>query len=171
MGAGAALRLASSSRFEADASATLGGQQLIADSSFFTAWLQAHAAGDEQLEAMLERRFTPEYADAFRDWLATDPFTDEDAPPGPAAMPGFENPAISEAAALNRRASGCFAAGTDARQTANRYVRQTVLFASVLFLIAVAQRFRQRGVRTATNVLAFTLLVYSVWGVGSLPRI
>ena len=66
--------LASSTRFEADAAATLGGQELVADSSFFTAWLQAHEAGDRQLEAMMEKRFSPAYAVAFQDWLATDPF-------------------------------------------------------------------------------------------------
>ena len=38
--------LASTTRFEAEAASTLGGQQLVADSGFFTAWLQAHAAGE-----------------------------------------------------------------------------------------------------------------------------
>ena len=88
--------LASSTRFEAEAASTLGGQELVADSSFFTAWLQAHEADDRQLEAMLEGRFTPEYADAFDDWLATDPFTNPDAPPGPRVMPGYREPLHGE---------------------------------------------------------------------------
>jgi hypothetical protein len=46
-----------------------------------------------------------------------------------------------------------------------------VLFASVLFLVAIAQRFRERGVRIAANALAFGLLAYTPYGVGSLPRI
>jgi hypothetical protein len=163
--------LASSTRFQADASSTLGGQQLVADSAFFTAWLQAHEAGDRQLQDMLEKRFTPEYAAAFREWLATDPFTNPDAPAGPGYMPGFQNPAMAKAAELNAQASADFAAGTDARETANRYVRQTVLFASVLFLVAVAQRFRQRSVQIAANALAFGLLAYTLYGVGTLPRI
>jgi hypothetical protein len=162
--------LASSTRFEAEAASTLGGQELVADSSFLTAWLQAHQAGDRPLQAMLERRFTPEYADAFRDWLATNPFTNPDAPPGPAAMPGYANPSMTKAATLNARASVFFAAGTSARETANKYVRQTVLFASVLFIVAVAQRFHQRGVRFGANALAVTLLAYALYGVGSLPR-
>ena len=163
--------LASTERFAADASATLGGQQLVADSAFLTAWLQAHEAGDEQLQAMLERRFTPEYADAFHRWLATDPFANPDAPAGPGYMPGFANPAMTQAEELNAQASADFAAGTDARETANRYVRQTVLFASVLFLVAIAQRFRLRGVRIAANALGVTLLAYTVYGVAALPRI
>lgn len=163
--------LASTTRFEADAASTLGGQQLVADASFFTAWLQAHAAGDAKLESMLVARFTPEYADAFQEWLATDPFTNPDAPAGPGYMPGFANPSMTKAAQLNDQASVYFAAGTTARETANKYVRQTVLFASVLFLVAIAQRFRLRGVRIAANALAFALLLYTLYGVGRLPRI
>jgi hypothetical protein len=163
--------LASSTRFEAEAASTLGGQELVADSSFLTAWLQAHDAGARELQDLLERRFTPAYADAFREWLATDPFGDPDAPPGPAAMPGFRNPNMERATALNARASAYFAAGTAARETANRYVRQTVLFASVLFFVAMAQRFRLRGVRIGANAIALTLLAFAVYGVGTLPRI
>ena len=163
--------LASTTRFEAEAASTLGGQQLVADSGFFTAWLQAHAAGDAKLASMLAARFTPEYEAAFQDWLATDPFTNPDAPPGPGFMPGFANPSMTKAAQLNDQASAYFAAGTIARETANKYIRQTVLFASVLFLVAIAQRFRLRGVRIAANALAFAVLVYTLYGVERLPRI
>ncbi len=162
--------LASSTRFEAEAASTFGGQELVADSSFFTAWLQAHEAGDRELQEMLEKRFTPAYAAAFREWLALDPFTNPDAPPGPGYMPGFANPSMTKAATLNAQASANFAEGTEARETANRYVRQTVLFASVLFFVAIAQRFRLRGVRIGANVIALVLLAFAVYGVVSLPR-
>ncbi len=162
--------LASTTRFEAEAAATIGGQELVADSSFFTAWLQAHEAGDRQLEAMMEKRFSAAYAAAFQDWLATDPFTDPDAPPGPGFMPSFANPSMVKAAQLNDEASAYFAQGTSARETANKYVRQTVLFASVLFLVTVSQRFRLRGVRIGANALALVFLVFTLYGVVSLPR-
>src|SRR6266581_3462229 len=50
---------ASADRFKADAASTRGGQELVADSSMFTAYLQAHAAGDTRLAAVYVRRFTP----------------------------------------------------------------------------------------------------------------
>ena len=78
---------------------------------------------------------------------------------------------MTKAAELNAQASRYFDAGTEARETANKYVRLTVLFASVLFFVAVAQRFRLRGVRIGANAIAFVLLAYTVYGVGSLPRI
>jgi hypothetical protein len=43
-----------------------------------------------------------------------------------------------EADRLNAEASRMFDEGTAARETADKYVRDTVLFASVLFLVAIA---------------------------------
>jgi hypothetical protein len=161
---------ASTTRFEADAASTRGGQFLVADSSMFTAWLQARAAGDTQLQAVLVRRFSPEYRTAFAAWLRTDPFTDPSAPAGPGYMPGFSQPELEQAKALNDQASALFAEGTDAREMANKYVRDTVLFATVLFLIAVAQRFQERRIRIGANALALSLLAYTLISVVILPR-
>jgi hypothetical protein len=55
---------ASRDRFQADAASTLAGQQLSADASLFTALLQAHAAGNAELQAIYVRRFTPDYREA-----------------------------------------------------------------------------------------------------------
>jgi hypothetical protein len=153
---------ASTTRFAADASSTRGGQVLVADATMFTAWLQAHAAGDRRLETQLEQRFSPEYRTAFRAWLRTDPFTDPSAPAGPGYMPGFLQPDLAKADELNAEASALFAQGTDARETANKYVRDTVLFASVLFLVAIAQRFKDRRIRITANVLGIGLLGYTL---------
>jgi len=162
---------ASTYRLEAEALSTHAGQVLVADATIFTAWLQAHEAGDSTLASRLEKRFSPEYAAAFDDWLATDPFTDPDAPAGPAAMPGFTTAEFEQAAALNAQASRALNDGTANRETANEYIRGTVLFASVLFLVAIAQRFTIRRIRFAANGLAVLLLLYSIGVVISLPRI
>jgi hypothetical protein len=161
----------SSDRFQADAASTLGGQQLVADSAMFTGWLQARAANDPQLQAAFVRRFTPEYRSAFEAWLKTDPFTNPAAPAGPGYMPQYRNPSLEEAKRLNAQASAAFAEGTEARETADKYVRMTVLFALVLFLVAVAQRFRVRGVRIGAMAVAVGLLVYALYTVSTLPRL
>jgi hypothetical protein len=162
---------ASSTRFAADASSTLGGQFLVADATILTAWLQAHAANQTDLEQTLVRRFTPEYRAAFDAWLKTDPFHDPSAPAGPGYMPGFSEPHLAQAGVLNGQASALFAEGTSARETANRYIRDTVLFASVIFLIAVAQRFRGRGARVLANGLAIALLAFTLFTLVRLPRL
>jgi hypothetical protein len=160
---------ASTLRFQADAASTLGGQQLVADQALFTSWLEAHQRGDERLQALLIRRFSPDYRASFDRWLKLDPLNDPDAPPGPGYMPGFTNPNFQKADTLNAQASADFAGGTAARETANKYVRDTVLFASVLFFVAIAQRFRSRGVRLAADAIGFVLLAYTVGTLLVLP--
>ena len=161
---------ASAYRFQADAASTAGGQMLQADAAVFTAWLQATAAHDSTLAALYVRRFTPDYRTAFQAWLTTDPLTNPDAPPGPAYMPQYRNPHLVTAAQLNDRAAAAFARGTTARDNADSYVRDTVLFAAVLFLVAIAQRFKLRNIRVATTTVAFALLLYTAISVAQLPR-
>jgi hypothetical protein len=161
---------ASSIRLQVDEIGTRAGQILVADATIFTAWLQAHHAGDRSLQAELEARFTPEYASAFHQWLAMDPFGDPNAPAGPAAMTGFTTADLTQAAQMNAQAGALLIEGSDARDTANEYIRATVLFASVLLLIGIAQRFSVHGVRIAANVLALALLAFAVWSVERLPR-
>ena len=158
-------------RFQAEAASTLAGLQLSADASMFTGWLQARAAGDTQLQAVYVRRFTPDYRDAYEAWLKTDPFVDPAAPPGPAAMPSYHNPNQDAANRLNAAAAAAFDQGTTARENADRYVRDTVLFASVLFLVAVAQRFKAIRARIAIGVIAFSLLTFVIISVAQLPRL
>ena len=162
---------ASTYRFEANADSTTGGQQLSADASMFTAWLQAMAANDSKLAAQYVRRFTPDYRTAFQAWLKTDPLTNPNAPAGPAYMPQYRNPDLVAAAQLNNRAAAVFDQGNTARDNAESYVRDTVLFAAVLFLVAIAQRFKLRNIRLATTTLAFALLIYTAVSVAQLPRV
>ena len=162
---------ATKTRFEADTASTRGGQVLLGDSSNFEAWLEAQDRGSTRLAALFVRRFTPPYRAAFEAWLKTDPLTSAHAPPGPAYMPQYRNPLFASAARLNDKATGYFEAGTEARDTADKYVRDSVLFASVLFLIAIAQRFKVRGARITANTAALCLLVFTVGTLVVLPRI
>jgi hypothetical protein len=162
---------ASVDRLRASTAAALGNQRLAADSAMFNAWLQARAANDAQLQAVFERRFSPEYRTAFQAWLGTEPFTNPAAPPGPGYMPEYHNPQAEEAEQFNEKAAAAEEAGTEARHTAEEYVRATVLFALVLFLVALGQRFRLRGVRVATIVLAFALFGYGLYHIANLPRL
>jgi hypothetical protein len=161
---------ASAYRFQADAASTSGGQMLQADAAVFTAWLQAASAHDSKLAALYVRRFTPDYRTAFQAWLKTGPLTNPNAPPGPSYMPQYRNPDLISAAQLNNRAAAAFARGTAARDNADSYVRDTVLFAAVLFLVAIAQRFKLRNIRVATITIAFALLIYAAVSVAQLPR-
>ncbi len=162
---------ATTQRFAASAASTLGGQQLAADSAMFTGWLEARAARNAELATVLVRRFTPDYRRAFGEWLKTDPLNNPNAPPGPGYMPEYKNPSLEQAKRLDAEAAELFTQGTEAGEKAGKYVRLTVLFALVLFLVAAGQRFRQRPVRISANVLAVCLLVYALVDLIVLPRI
>jgi len=150
-------------RTEAQSVALTANQTLIYNAGNFTAWLQAYDAGDKSLQDLLERRFTPEYKKAFDAWVAIDGMHDPTAPPGPRYMEEYEDPLTDKATELNKEASHAFDLGVSYRATAEKYVRITVVLAAVLFLIAIGQRFKIRGVRYAVNIVAGVFLFYSLY--------
>jgi hypothetical protein len=158
-------------RVEAGLAATLGGQQRLLDVTTFNTWIEARAQGQDRIADLYVERFSPEFRVAFDAWLQARPFSNPDAPPGPSFMPEYHNQQIEHAAELNERATEASARGTEARETADRYVRLTVLFATVLFLVAISQRFTYRAVRLAATSLAGVLMILALIGVITLPRL
>ena len=114
--------------------------------------------------------FRPEYRPAFDAWMRIDGLHNPKAPPGPVWMPQYHNAAAARAAAFDRRASSAFERGTNARETADKYLRVTVLFATVLFLTALAQKFRVHAVRFGLLTVSAVLLVLGLALTGSYPR-
>ncbi len=158
-------------RVEASNAQLTANQHLIANSGNFTAWLQAYDAKDESLMRLLERRFLPNYKEAFDQWVKLAPWTAPGTPPGPAYMPSYEEPLAEHAAELNKEASHAFDLGVSTRMTGEKYVRVTVILAVVLFLIAIGQRFKVRGVRNSVNTVAGVLIVYCVYLIIVYPHI
>ena len=66
---------------------------------------------------------------------------------GPAGHAAVQGGLDRAAAAHGARAEAAFEAGTHAREEGERYVRDTILLATVLFLTALAQRFKVRALR------------------------
>jgi hypothetical protein len=161
---------ASTLRIEADELVTLGGQQRLLDVSTFNTWIQAKNQGQEELAELYVRRFSPEYKTAFDAWMKTDPFSNPSAQPGPSFVPEYKNPLIEEGEAANEEASHVFDEGTAARHRADEYIRLTVVFATVLFMLALSHRFQHR-VRLALLVPAGGLLIYAVVTIVTFPRL
>jgi len=149
---------------------TRNGQGRLYDATNFSFWLQASANGDRRAEELFRRRFRPEFVPAFRAWLATRPFTNPSAPSGPQVMPQYKV-ALDRAAALHAaRAEAAFEGGTHAREEGERYIRDTILLATVLFLTALAQRFRVRALRLGLIGVSLVLLVVALYFIGTYPR-
>jgi hypothetical protein len=162
--------LANKYRAAENRAATRSGQQRLYDTTTFGFWLQSKAQGDDEAAALFRRRFRPEYRPAFDAWLKTDPIHNPKAPAGPLFMPQYRNVASEQAAAYDERASAAFEAGTKARERGDKYLRNTVLLATVLFLTALAQKFKVQGVRIGLLGVSVVLLVIALYYVGSYPR-
>jgi len=155
---------ATSSRVRAESVQTSlsSGQTVLYNTNLINAWFQSTQAGDEKYSDFLVRRMTPEYRVAFEAWVKTDPINNTEAPPGPRYMPEYKDPLAEKAALLDEEATKEFEKGVHDREIGESYVRLTVILAAVLFLIAVGQRFKVRGVRIAVNVTASAFLMYAI---------
>jgi hypothetical protein len=157
--------------FGANAANTLAGQKQLYNGTTVNAWLQAKLTGNDRLAHQFEMRFTPEFRPAFKAWLRMDPLHNPDAPAGPMFTPQYRNRSAEEARALNKKASEVFDEGTSARHHGEEYVRATVFLATVLFLIALSQRFDLFAVRVGILGVALVLLLLVLGSLISYPRL
>ena len=150
--------------------ATRSGQLQLYDSTTFSFWLQGKAQHDPAAQRIFQRRFRLEFRPAFAAWIRTDPFHNPKAPPGPLLMPQYRNAAAAQAKAYDAKASAAFEEGTHARELGDKYLRNTVLLATVLFLTALAQKFKLEGVRIGLLGVSGVLLVVALYFVVTYPR-
>ena len=168
-----ALLYGTSARLRVEAAATReeARQLQVYDALTLNAWIEAKQRNDPNGVAIYQRRFSPEFRAPFEAWLKMDPLNNPKAPIGPAFMPEYHNARLVRAQQLGDEATAAFTEGTEAREMAERYVRITVLLATILFLTAVAQRFKIRKVRLGLFLIAAALMVYALATVGAYPRL
>ncbi len=163
---------ASRLRVTAEGLATVAGQERIYDSDTFNSWLDAKLDGKKEAAEFFERRFRDEYRPAFTAWLKADPFNNPQAPPGPIFMPEYHNANHEQFLGLNKQSAEVADEGVKSGETGDKYVRITVLLATVLLITAIGQRFHFKTVRIAFMILAFLLLCLPLWQLlVLLPRI
>jgi hypothetical protein len=100
-----------------------------------------------------------------------EPFANPNSPAGPAFLPEYRNALLEQSKRLHEEADASFAQGTEARELAQQYVRATLLFATVLFLIALSQRFKLSNVRAGLLIVAFGVMAYTFIMVATYPRL
>ena len=139
------------------------------DSASFNAWFTAFTAGDASAQRLAVRRMRPGYRPAFNAWLATDPAHNPNAPAGPAYMPQYVIPQEAAAKAHDVKADAAFAKGAHAGSTADKYIRDTVFLATVLFLVGISGHFPVRQARLGLITVGGCLLVFAVIQLLGLP--
>ena len=156
------LAKASAARTKANRADLEGLQIRTLDSVSFNAWFSAFTAGNADAEHLAEKRLRPGYRPAFYAWLATDPAHNPKAPPGPSYMPQYVIPQEHAANADDAQADASFAKGTEAGATGDKYVRDTVFLATVLFLVGISGHFPLRQARYGLIGVGALILVFAV---------
>ncbi len=133
--------------------------------TWFTAFIAHHRVG----ERLAVKRFRPGYKPAFFAWLATDPAHNPNAPPGPAYMPNYIIPQAAATAADDAAANALFKQGSDAGDTSDEYIRDTVFLATVLFLVGISGHFRIRQARFGLIGVGALILAFAVIQLLGLP--
>jgi len=155
------LAKASAARTEANRAAYQAADLKNFDSLTFNAWFTAYVAGNKAAMRVAEGRFRPQFLVAFKAWLATDPFTNPHAPPGPTYMPQYAQPELAQANLLDARADTYYSLGETAGGNSDNYVRTTVFLATVLFLVGISGHFRLHSARTVLVGVGGAILVFS----------
>ncbi len=163
------LARASAARTKANRADLEALQVRTLDSVSFNAWFAAFVAGNSAAERVAERRLRPGYRPAFHAWLATHPRTNPNSPPGPAYMRQYVIPQEVTSKREDREADVAFARGAEAGATADRYVRDTVFLASVLFLVGISGHFPIRQGRYGLMVIGVLILGFAVVQLLELP--
>jgi len=154
---------ASALRLESTRASTLAGQYKLYDSIIVNNWINAYTQGNTKLAKIFERRFRPELQVAFAAWMATNPFTNPNAPPGPLFMPQYKVSLDAQANQLDAQAALTFDKGQAAKEQGDAYVLNTVFLATVLFLTAIAENFTWNRIRAVILVIGLVMLLFGVY--------
>ena len=165
------LAKASAARTEANRAALNAQDLRNFDSTTFNTWFTAYVAGNSTAEDVAIRRFRPAFTVAFDAWLATDPFTNAKAPPGPTYMRQYKQPQLALSAALDTKATQDYTLGVQAGSNADNYIRDTIYLATILFLIGISGHFRFIRIRVALVSLGGLMMILAIVEIATSPAI
>ena len=160
---------ATAKRVESTRAGTLAGQDRLFDVSLFNEWLDATYNDETGLAGAYEKRFRPEFRPAFEAWLATDPFDNPNAPPGPLYMPEYRDSLNEQADQLEAEAAAVFEEGKTAYQQSTAYLLNTVFLATVLLFITISQRFEWTPIKIVVLSIAGLMLLLGLYRLITFP--
>jgi hypothetical protein len=76
-------------------------------------------------------------------------------------MPQYKPTGAALSKRLDAQADALYASGSEAGETSDKYIRVTVILASVLFLVGVGSHFPYRSVRIGLVVVGAVLLIFA----------
>jgi hypothetical protein len=139
------------------------------DVGVFTQWVDAEVGGDVAVADFYRQRFRDEFKPAFEAWIATEPFTNDNAPPSPFAMPEYRLAAAKQAEELDRETEASRAEAQRNRQRADNYVLGVVLFAAALFFAGMSTKLHTPNARKALLVVGCLLFLGATVWIATFP--
>lgn len=156
-------------RTESTRVSTEYGQLVQIDIAIFINWINAYTDDDQAKLQFYRDRFRDEFKPAFKAWMDTDPFNNPFAPRSPFVMPEYQLSQKAEAERLLEEAQATFAKGSDANQTSDNYLLNTVILAGVLFLGGIVTRFKAMSARWVIIVFSLIVLAYGLFNLIRYP--
>jgi hypothetical protein len=162
-----AFERATQARVDTARAEALDGQYFGIDLALYTNYVNALAAGNEDLAEIYRNNFQPQFGAVFTEWSALP----EDARPAtPFDLPGYAASTWDVAAAdASRLASDAFRAGLVADEHSDDYTLVSVVLAGVLFMAGIASWIDWPAARVVTLAIAGTLLLGSLGWLLRLP--
>jgi len=164
-----AFNQAAAGRVESAKYMTEGQLAVAIDVGLFSDWVRDYGNGDVALADFLYERFPDRLRVATDAWIATDPLTNPNAPATPFAMPEYRVAELEKVDELTAQAEATFEEAKVANQRGDNYVLTTVLFASVLFFVAIAGRFKTWRIKVVLVALGAVMFIANVGVVLSFP--
>ena len=156
-------------RIEAARAQGLSQAQTQVDVATFIAWADADQRGDEKVADFYVARFRDEFRPAYDAWRATDPFTNEKAPPTPFAMDGYQVSSRDDATRLDAAAEASAAEVRLNIQRSSNYVLTVVLYAVVLFFAGMSTKLQNKRLRWVMTLTGCAVLVAAVGWIATFP--
>ena len=144
---------AGSNRVQASDARSAARDAFQLDAMVFAQWLDATAAGEEELADYFEGVFSPAFTLAFEAW--------DGETRTPFGLPEYVAPGTAEAEEFTKKADDAYERALLNNQRGDNYSLLTVMFALVLFLTAMSQR---AGPAWSQRALLFVAIGVSVVG-------
>lgn len=142
-------------------------EEFLADVTVFNAWFAATINGEEALADAYEERFPESLAEAFDEWLLTDPFTDPEAPGTPFEEYDYE--AELEGDELDLEVDELTDDARVFNQRSDNYTAMAIVLATVILFAALSDKVPGRRSQAIMLTLAGVGLVASIVVVATFP--
>jgi hypothetical protein len=156
-------------RIEASRAESLAEAQAQIDVATFIQWVDATAAGDDELAAFYQQRFRAEFKPVMDAWIATDPFNNPEAPLTPFEMPERKLASLEQAQQLDAEAELSSAQARENIQRASNYVLGVVLCAIALFFAGMSNKLTKRGLQIVILASGWAVYLTAVGWISTFP--